>query len=189
MNNRFRNILSFAALGFALAATLTGMQSAQADDASTQSQPQGQRPNWTGGQGPHGYPSGQRPAGMPAGTPPPAQQPAGVLPGAPAVTPAKSVKSAAGEQFFIVASIDLQKSQLLLKHPTEVTLLVKIDDKTQMVDQNAQPMKLSDFRAGDTVWVVSSGNGPAGPTATRIREGIMTVAELHAHYLDYPEIK
>jgi hypothetical protein len=97
-------------------------------------------------------------------------------------------KTPAGEQFFILASVDLQKSQLLLKHPTEVTLLAHVDDKTKYLDSAGKPTQLSNFRAGDTVWVTLS-NGPTGATATRVRKGEMTVAELHRYYLSYPEIK
>jgi hypothetical protein len=97
-------------------------------------------------------------------------------------------KTPAGEQFFIVASIDLQKSQLLLKYPTEVTLLAHVDDKTKYLDSTGKPVQLSNLRAGDTVWVTLS-KGPSGPTAARIRKGEMTVAELHHYYLNYPEIK
>jgi hypothetical protein len=97
-------------------------------------------------------------------------------------------KTPSGEQFFIVASVDLQKSQLLLKHPTEVTLLAHVDDKTKYLDSAGKPIQLSNFRAGDTVWVTLS-NSPSGPTAVRVRKGEMTVAELHRYYLNYPEIK
>lgn len=97
-------------------------------------------------------------------------------------------KTPTGEQFFIVASVDLQKSQLLLKHPTEVTLLAHVDDKTKYLDSAGKPTQLSNLRAGDTVWVTLS-NGSSGPTAVQVRKGEMTVAELHRYYLDYPEIK
>jgi hypothetical protein len=97
-------------------------------------------------------------------------------------------KTPSGEQFFIVASVDLQKSQLLLKRPTEVTLLVHVDDKTKYLDSAGKPTQLSNFRAGDTVWVTLS-NGPSEATATRVRKGEMTVVELHRYYLNYPEIK
>ena len=101
---------------------------------------------------------------------------------------AQGRKNSSGEEFFIVSSVDLQKAQLLLKHPTEVTLVVKTNDKTRFADDAGKPLKLSDFRAGDTVWVTSSG-GAGDATATRIRKGIMSVADLHRYYLDYPEIK
>jgi hypothetical protein len=123
------------------------------------------------------------PEGMPAvGTP-------GGAAGRPvplAAAPGK--KTAAGEQFFIVASVDLQKSQLLLKYPTEVTLMMRVDGSTKFVDDSGQPLKLSDFRAGDTVWV-SSRSSRGEVTAVRIRKGRMDVADLHRYYLDYPEIK
>ena len=97
-------------------------------------------------------------------------------------------KTPAGEQFFIVASLDLQQKQLLLKYPTEVTLLVKVTDQTKFIDDAGQSMKLSDLRAGDTVWLTSSGSG-TDTTALKVRKGEMTVADLHRYYLDYSEIK
>jgi hypothetical protein len=97
-------------------------------------------------------------------------------------------KTASGEQFFIVASLDLQKQQLLLKYPTEVTLLVKATPQTTFVNDSGQPMKLADLRAGDTVWLTSTGSS-ADATALKVRKGQMTVADLHRYYLDYSEIK
>jgi hypothetical protein len=104
-----------------------------------------------------------------------------------ATSHAQNKKTSAGEEFFIVASVDQAKSQILLKRPSEITMLMKANDKTQYADDAGKPMTLSDFRAGDTVWVLSS--NPAEPTASRIRKGQMTVADLHRYYLNYPEIK
>lgn len=105
-------------------------------------------------------------------------------------TRGQEAKTGSGEEFFIIASMDQSKSQLLLKRPTEVTMLVKATDKTQYSDENGKPLHLSDLRAGDTVWVVSSKSGSSdGPTAIRVRKGPMTLTELHKYYLDYPEIK
>ncbi len=101
---------------------------------------------------------------------------------------AEDKKTAAGESFFIVGSVDQQKSQFLLKRPTEVTLLVTVNANTKYFDDSGQPLKATDFRTGDTVWLTSSGN-PDNPTALRIRKGEMTVADLHRYYLDYAEIK
>ncbi len=109
-------------------------------------------------------------------------------PPAPVSTKVETAKTtAAGEQFFIVASLDQSKSEILLKRPDEVTLLLNATPKTQYFDENGKPLKLSDLRAGDTVWVTSTGG--AHPTAIRVRKGQMTIAELHRYYLDYPEIK
>ena len=111
-----------------------------------------------------------------------------ITPQVPASTKVETAKTnAKGEQFFIVASLDQSKSEILLKRPDEVTELLNATPKTQYFDENGKPLKLSDLRAGDTVWVTSSGG--AHPTAIRIRKGQMTVAELHRYYLDYPEIK
>ena len=113
--------------------------------------------------------------------------PAAVPPRASASVSTQDKKTAAGESFFIVASVDQQKSQFLLKRPTEVTLLVSVNGSTQYSDDSGKPLKNTDFRAGDTVWVTTSGGDL--PAATRIRKGEMTVAELHRSYLDYSEIK
>jgi len=96
-------------------------------------------------------------------------------------------KNSGGEEFFIVASVDLVKSELLLKRASEVTVLMRVSDKTQIADSAGKTAKLADLRAGDTVWVVSS-DGDV-PTVLHIRKGQMTVADLHRYYLDYPEIK
>jgi hypothetical protein len=113
-------------------------------------------------------------------TPPP--------PAAPASTKVETAKTnASGEQFFIVASLDQSKSEILLKRPDEVTELINTTSKTQYFDENGKPLKLSDMRAGDTVWVTSTGG--AHPTVIRIRKGEMTIADLHRYYLDYPEIR
>jgi hypothetical protein len=135
------------------------------------------------------FPPRQMPPGqMPPGTQLPPQAQTGRVPPDELATAAAGKKTTSGEQFFIVASVDLQKSQLLLKHPTEVTLLAHVDDKTKYLDAAGKPVQLSNLRAGDTVWVTLS-NGASGATATRVRKGEMTVAELHHYYLNYPEIK
>jgi len=100
---------------------------------------------------------------------------------------AQGKKTPGGEEFYIIASVDQTKSQLLLKRPSEVTLLMQVNAKTQYADEAGKPLHLSDLRAGDTVWATSTGG--AEPTAVRIRKGHMTVADLHRYYLDYPEIK
>lgn len=105
------------------------------------------------------------------------------------VSPSKEVvKTSSGEQFFIVASIDRQNNQLLLKRPTEVTVLVKIDAKTKYFNDQGKAIPLSSFRAGDTVWAKVT-DSSTDPTVTEMREGEMTLAELHKYYLDYPIIK
>jgi hypothetical protein len=125
--------------------------------------------------------------GLVQGVAPEGMSPAAVHP-VPVGTSIPVKKTPAGEEFFIVASVDLQKSQLLLKYPTEVTLLMRVDDSTKFADESGEPLKLSDFRAGDTVWVTST-NNKSDVTAVRVRKGRMDVADLHRYYLNYSEIR
>lgn len=97
-------------------------------------------------------------------------------------------KTSAGEYFFIIGSVDQAQQQLLLKWPTEVTLLLKITPDTKFESEAGKPLKFSDFRAGDTVWVDYGGTGDSA-TALHVRAGIMTVQDLHEYYLDYAVIK
>ncbi|HTW23983.1 MAG TPA: hypothetical protein VMD78_10310 [Candidatus Baltobacteraceae bacterium] len=130
---------------------------------------------------PPGAPGAMRPHGQMGMHPQAAPQ----VPASTKVETAKTTEK--GEQFFIIASLDQQKAEILLKRPDEVTELLNTTPKTQYLDENGKPLKLSDLRAGDTVWVTLSGG--ANPTAIRVRKGQMTVADLHRYFLDYPEIK
>lgn len=132
----------------------------------------------------------RHPAGRPPGTRP-MMPPTRTLttPPRPAASDSKQViNTPTGEQFFIVASIDKQNSQLLLKRPTEVTVLVKISPSTKYLNDAGKAVSLASFRAGDTVWAKFSGDSTE-PTVTEMREGEMTLADLHRYYLDYPIIK
>jgi hypothetical protein len=170
--NRFLRFLAFLSLLFA-GASLAGLAFAQ-----------GHRPP---GAPPPGFP---RPGTQAPPTTPPQSNAPNATPPAPGLhSPTKEeVKTVTGEEFFIVASIDLPKSQLLVKRPTEVTELMLITPQTKLLSDTGQSLKLSDFRAGDTVWALATGSGPQ-VTAKQIRKGQMTLADLHRYYLDYPEIR
>jgi hypothetical protein len=84
--------------------------------------------------------------------------------------------------FFIVSSVDLGKRQLLLKLPTEVTELMGVDSNTRYVDEQGKPIRLTDLRAGDTVYIASTRGGDK-PLAVSIRKGPMTIEVLHQRYL------
>jgi hypothetical protein len=101
---------------------------------------------------------------------------------------AQGKKNLSGEEFFLISSVDVPKSQILLKRPTEVTLLMKVSDKTQIRDENGKLLGLSDLHAGNTVWVKSSPGEKDQPVANSIRKGPMTVQDLHRYFLDYPVI-
>ena len=96
-----------------------------------------------------------------------------------------AAEAAAGEEFFIISSVDAKKQQIVLKRPTEVTELIRVTDKTAYVDEDGKPLQLKDLRAGDTVYVTASTGREGAPVALRIRKGIMTVDELHRRYLKF----
>jgi hypothetical protein len=84
------------------------------------------------------------------------------------------------DEFFIISSVDADKHELLVKLPTEVTQVMRVDGATKYLDRRGQPIRLADFRAGDTVYIVRSPNTGA---AREIRKGPMTLPELQRRYL------
>ena len=98
-----------------------------------------------------------------------------------AATPAPAIT----EEFFIVSSVDSGKGLLVVKRPTEVTLTMGLTEKTRCRDEQGKPIRATDLRAGDTVFIASdkSASGPA--VAASIRRGPMTVPELHRRYLRF----
>jgi hypothetical protein len=98
--------------------------------------------------------------------------------------PVKSSPSAVQQgDFFIVSSVDVGKSQIVLKLPTEVTELMMVTENTVFLNEQAKPMLFQDLRAGDTVYVVSKAAADGTHIARRIRRGPMTVQELRRRYL------
>jgi hypothetical protein len=85
--------------------------------------------------------------------------------------------------FFIVSSIDLAKKQILLKRPTEVTELVRVDGETRYFDERGKAIRLTDLCAGDTVYIMPKSNGGRWVAAT-IRKGPMTLDVLRERYLN-----
>ncbi len=99
---------------------------------------------------------------------------------------AQTTKSG-GEEFLIISSVDQAKHQVVCKKPTEVTVLIMISDRTSIRDEYAKTLKLTDLRAGDTVWMAATSPHSEGRrTAISIRKGPMTVEALHRLYLDFP---
>jgi hypothetical protein len=84
--------------------------------------------------------------------------------------------------FFIVSSVDLGKKQILLKRPTEVTELMRVDGETRYFDEHGKAIKLTDLRAGDTVYLTSKRSGEQSIAVT-IRVGPMTLDVLQERYL------
>lgn len=87
------------------------------------------------------------------------------------------------DEFFILSSVNLPKHSLVLKLPTEVTMQMKLTEKTVIVDENGKRLHPSDLRAGDTAYITYT-RGPEGTSAVKIRLGPMTVQELRRRYLN-----
>jgi|GEM_PF-3525818 len=104
------------------------------------------------------------------------------------VARAQTKANASGEQFFIISSVDFQKDQIVLMHPTQLTVVATFSPQTTtFLDENGKKLSTKELRAGDTVWAVLKSTGKKSlPQVSRIREGAMTVAELHKLFLDYP---
>lgn len=84
--------------------------------------------------------------------------------------------------FFIISSVDLSKKQILLKLPTEVTELMRVDAGTRYFEQHGKAIQLTDLRAGDTVYITTKGSGNR-PVAVAVRKGPMTLEVLGQRYL------
>jgi hypothetical protein len=83
-------------------------------------------------------------------------------------------------EFFIISSVNPAKLQVLVKQPTEVTQMIRVDARTRYVDKSDKAIALSDLRAGDTVYIILQ---PGSDLALEIHKGLMTVAELQRRYL------
>ena len=97
--------------------------------------------------------------------------------------PSTAAGSAAAvlDDFFIVSSVDLTQKRLVLKRPSEVTVLVRVTEKTSYRSEQNRPLQLGDLRAGDTIFI-RLGTGTESDLAKSVRRGPMTVEELHRRY-------
>jgi type IV secretory pathway protease TraF len=106
-------------------------------------------------------------------------------------TPAKaqspvSSTNSRGEQFYVISSVDVQKHQIVLMRPTQLTVVASTSDQTTYLGEQGQKLALKDLRAGQTVWATLRKEKNGQQSVLKIREGAMTVAELHRLFLDYP---
>ena len=93
--------------------------------------------------------------------------------------------AAPSEEFFIVSSVDAGKSTMVLKRPTEVTLTMRVAGKTGCRDEDGKPIRFTDLRAGDTIFIASDRDSSGQLVASTIRKGPMTLQELHRGYLRF----
>jgi hypothetical protein len=117
---------------------------------------------------------------------PPAGGKRGNAAGAPgksaANTPAKATGPTTNE-FFVISSIDKAHNALVLLRATQITATLDVDGKTQYADENGKPLKLTDFRTGDTIFVDYAKNSDGTLAALHVKKGMMTIAELRKRYL------
>ena len=99
--------------------------------------------------------------------------------------PVSGVPPQSVEDFFILSSLDAARGRMVLKRPTEVTLVMHVDGRTAYRGERGQPLLLRDLRTGDTVYITYRPEAAAGaePTALLVRQGPMTVLELERRYL------
>ena len=93
--------------------------------------------------------------------------------------------SAPSEEFYIVSSVDAGKSSMVLKRPTEVTLIMRVTGKTRCRGEKNEPILVTDLRAGDTLFIAADRDSSGQLVASVIRKGPMTVRELHQRYLRF----
>ncbi|HYM59899.1 MAG TPA: hypothetical protein VEZ11_03285 [Thermoanaerobaculia bacterium] len=89
------------------------------------------------------------------------------------------------DEFFIISSVDAAHGRLVVKRPTDGTVVLIVTDKTAIRDERGEPLRMASLRSGDTIYAVAVAK-PAGEiTASSIRRGPMTVEQLHRRYLRF----
>ncbi|HYL06490.1 MAG TPA: hypothetical protein VE075_10645 [Thermoanaerobaculia bacterium] len=88
----------------------------------------------------------------------------------------------AADEFFIISSIDAARARIVLKRPTEVTLVMRVTGRTAYRDEQGRPLALTALRAGDTVYITAARGAAGELTAVLVRQGPMTVQELQRRY-------
>ena len=84
-----------------------------------------------------------------------------------------------------MSSVDAGKSAMVLKRPTEVTLTMRVTEKTRCRNEQGKTIRFTDLRAGDTIFIASEPDSSGQLVASSIRQGPMTVRELHQRYLRF----
>lgn len=87
----------------------------------------------------------------------------------------------AHEEFFILSSVDAARGRIVLKRPTEVTVLMQVTGQTVYRDEQGKTLRLSDLRTGDTLYIAFRQSPSGEPTALRVRLGPMTVQEMRRY--------
>jgi hypothetical protein len=96
---------------------------------------------------------------------------------------AQTAPAKPADEFFVVSSVDRTHNAMILLRPTEIASSFLTTDKTQYFDENGKPLKLSDFRAGDTIFATYQTGSGGAFSLERVRKGDMTVTDLRRRYL------
>lgn len=94
----------------------------------------------------------------------------------------KAASKVTRDEFFIVSEVNLRRHQVVMEEPTQVTMTMTVNNKTVFKNEQGRTLPIADMRAGDTVFVTYETNSKGVVTALTIREGPMTVQELHRRY-------
>jgi hypothetical protein len=95
---------------------------------------------------------------------------------------AAAAAAAPADEFFVVSSIDAGRGRIVLKRPTEVTLVMHVTGRTAYRDERGRPLRLADLRAGDTAYISYARDAAGEATASLVRLGPMTLQELERRY-------
>src|ERR1019366_750445 len=79
------------------------------------------------------------------------------------------------DEFFVISSIDKAHNAMILLRPTQITATIYVTPKTQFADENGKPLKLSDFRTGDTIFVTYALQPDKTLAAVSVHKGMMTM--------------
>ena len=90
--------------------------------------------------------------------------------------------NAPADEFFIISSVDLSRNRVVLKRPTEVSVLATIAPATTIRGEHGETLHANDLRSGDTIYAVVK-TQPDGVILVSVRRGPMTLEELRRRYL------
>jgi hypothetical protein len=94
---------------------------------------------------------------------------------------AAAMNGAPADEFFIISSVDLSRNRIVLKRPTEVSVLATITAATTIRGEHGETLRPNDLRSGDTVYAVVRMQ-PEGILLVSMRRGPMTLEELRRRY-------
>ena len=94
---------------------------------------------------------------------------------------AAAMNNAPADEFFIISSVDLSRNRVVLKRPTEVSVLATITPSTTIRGEHGEALHANDLRSGDTVYAVVKTQAD-GIVLVSVRRGAMTIDELRRRY-------